>query len=400
MDTSRPPVTQPKLLDCETRRDSSGLVAPENEALESLLTSILSAVPDGMIVINERGVIIAFSSTAERMFGYSAEEMRGHNVAELMTDADSSHHDAYVHNYLATGKRKIIGIGRVVSARTASGEVIPVELKIGEAQIGGQRFFVGFVRDLTEKQRAEHRIRQMQAELINFSRLSAVGTMASAMAHELNQPLTAVTNYLEAARDMLSEEDHEHIRIARQALDGAARQAIRAGQIIRRLRDYVSRGEITTRRIKLAPLIHDAATLALVGVPEPVARITESVETNLPDVMADRVQIQQVIVNLIRNAVEATAGELNAEIEVRAHAHSPTEVVVCVSDNGPGFNEEDAANVFRPFSSTKPSGMGLGLSICQTIVESHNGRIWLEPTAPHGATFCFTLERADTTLHD
>ncbi|MEM8921748.1 MAG: PAS domain S-box protein, partial [Pseudomonadota bacterium] len=177
--------------------------ASDAGALQTLLSTILASVPDAMIVIDESGRIVAFSAAAEAMFGYQAEDVRGKNVSCLMTDADRPHHDEYIGTYLKTGRRRIIGIGRVVKARLADNREIPVDLKIGEAKIGEHRLFTGYIRDLSEQQRAEHRLREMQAELTNFSRLSVVGTMASAMAHELNQPLTAVANYLEASRDLL-----------------------------------------------------------------------------------------------------------------------------------------------------------------------------------------------------
>ena len=230
-------------------RTKSAIEWDDEQSLKSVLASVLNSVPDGMIVIDEQGTILAFSAAAERMFGYAAAEVEGRNVSELMTSKDRTHHDQYIRNYIETGVAQIVGIGRIVEGRTASGETLPVELKIGEAEVDGRRVFTGFVRDVTDRQAQQHRLSRLQAELSNFSRLSAAGSMASAMAHELNQPLTAVANYIEAARDMLTEPDELTLETVREALDAAAKQSIRAGQIVRRLRAYVSRGEIEMRNV-------------------------------------------------------------------------------------------------------------------------------------------------------
>ena len=209
----------------------------DRRSLEPLMRSVLASVPDAMIVINQQGQILAFSAAAARLFGYKAQEVAGENVSMLMTGANEAHHDQYIKNYLSTGEKQIIGIGRIVEAKLSDGATIPVELKIGEAEIDGQRLFTGYIRDMSEQQANALRVNQMQVELANFSRLSAVGTMASAMAHELNQPLTAVANYLEAARDLLNNADKDTLAIIQEALDAAATQSIREGLIVSRLRD-------------------------------------------------------------------------------------------------------------------------------------------------------------------
>jgi len=284
----------------------------------------------------------------------------------------------------------------VVEARLANGETIPVELKIGEAKLGVERLYTGYIRDVSEQRAAQDRIQKMQAELTNFTRLSAVGTMASAMAHELNQPLTAVANYLEAARDLLSTPGPETIKVVQDALSAASLQSVRAGQIIRRLRDYVSRGEIETRPTQLAPLVSDAASLAKIGLVGPLPRIIEAIDEDIGLVMADGVQLRQVLINLVRNAIEAMGDVSNPLIWISACRHGDSEVQVEVRDNGPGFQLQDGDDVFQPFSSSKATGMGLGLSICQTIIEGHGGKIWALAPTEEGAVFRFTLKRAST----
>jgi two-component system sensor kinase FixL len=365
----------------------------DSDSLQSILTSILLSVPDAMIVIDDAGIIMAFSRAAENLFGYKSEDVVGTNIKCLMTQSDQTHHDQYIRNYLATGERQIIGIGRIVEARLANGDSIPVELKIGEANIGDRKLFTGFIRDITEKQANVHRIGELQAELGNFSRLSAVGTMASAMAHELNQPLTAVANYLEAARDLLDEPSENDLAMVQEALSAAAEQSIRAGQIVRRLRDYVSRGELDLRPAALKEIIDDAVTIAKVGIEGQLARVVLRMEDPDISVMADRLQLRQVFANLVRNAIEALSDTENPQVWIHARM-SGDEVSIEVKDNGPGLSEELLHSPFDAFQTTKASGMGLGLSICQTIIEAHGSSIAVTSDPGSGASFTFTLRVA------
>ena len=365
----------------------------DSSSLQSILSSILQSVPDAMIVIDDRGIIMAFSRAAETLFGYKSEDVVGENIKCLMTDTDQSHHDQYIRNYLTTGERQIIGIGRIVEARLANGDSIPVELKIGEANIGERKLFTGFIRDITEKQANVHRIGELQAELSNFSRLSAVGTMASAMAHELNQPLTAVANYLEAARDMLDDPSPDDLAMVQEAMAAAAEQSIRAGQIVRRLRDYVSRGELDLRPFPLKEIIDDAVTIAKVGIDGPLARVVVRLDDPDVKVMADRLQLRQVFANLVRNAIEALAETENQQVWIHGRQVGE-EIIVEVRDNGPGLSEDLLHSPFEAFQTTKATGMGLGLSICQTIVEAHGSSIQVASEPGTGACFTFTLRIA------
>ena len=364
------------------------------DALHQHFRSILQSVPDAMVVINDAGIITAFSRAAEELFGYQADELLGENVKQLMSAPDKAQHDDYINRYLRTGERRIIGIGRTVTARRKDGSLFPIDLKIGEARIGEHYLFTAFMRDLTEQQRNETRMKALQAELVHFSRLSSVGTMASALAHELNQPLTVVTNYLEAARDLLDAPDEDSIAMIQQALDEAAKQSVRAGQIVRKLRDYVSRGEVEKRPTPLVPLISDAIALiqAEMGTGEPTIEI--SVAEDISDILTEPVQIQQVIINLVRNALEALDGQDDARIAVRARPVSGGLIMITIEDNGPGIASDEVGHLFRPLASSKATGMGLGLSICKTIVEAHGGTIEVMPNEPRGTRFIFTLEQA------
>lgn len=360
------------------------------QAREAQLGSILATVPDAMIVIDEQGLMVSFSLAAERLFGYREDEVIGQNVSILMPSPYRERHDAYIDRYLTTGERRIIGIGRIVTGQRRDGSTFPMELAVGEARIGEERVFTGFVRDLTERQRAELKLQELQAELIHVSRLSAMGTMASTLAHELNQPLTAVSNYVSAARDLIITPDAESLAIVAEALEEAASESIRAGQIVRRLRDFVAKGESERRVEPLPKLVHEASSLALVGASEKGIRATIRLDPAADFVLADRVQIQQVLVNLIRNAVEAMEHSETRELVIAAAAPTEGQVLVTVADTGPGIAPDIAEQLFQPFVSTKAEGMGLGLSICRTIVQAHGGDLWVE-SGQGGTVFSFTL---------
>ena len=362
----------------------------ELEAREAHLRSILDSVPDAMIVIDERGTIQSFSSAAERQFGWTADEAIGRNVSFLMPEPYRGAHDSYLSRYLTTGERRVIGVGRVVVGAHRDGSTFPMELSVGEMRSGDRRFFTGFVRDLTERQEAERRFQDVQSELAHVSRLSAMGEMASALAHELNQPLSATANYIQGSLRLLAEEPIDKAVVS-DALAMAGQQMFRAGDIIRRLRDFVSKGE-TERQIESLPkLLEEAAALAMVGAKDRGVHLQFDIPAGVEFVMVDKVQIQQVVLNLMRNGVEAMAESPQRDLVVAALPAPDDMVVVSVSDSGSGLSPEVARQLFQPFVTTKKHGMGVGLSISRTIVEAHGGRIWAEGNPGQGTTFYFSL---------
>ena len=359
------------------------------------LRSILATVPDAMIVIDQGGFILSFSAAAERLFGSTEAQMLGQNVSSLMPQPDRGSHDGYLGRYVTTGERRIIGIGRVVVGMRRDGTTFPMELSVGEAVGNGQRVFTGFIRDLTEKQQIQARVEELQAELIHVARVSGMGAMASTLAHELNQPITAVTNYVEAVRDLLATPDPDDMPMIREALADAAGQALRAGHIVRRLRDFVARGEVDKTTEDLEALMREAAALGLVGARESGVTPEFSLDPSLGAVLVDKVQIQQVLINLARNATEAMADRPDRRLWLCSRPDGESLVRITVADNGPGVAPAIADGLFTAFVSTKSDGMGLGLSICRTIVEANGGRIWFEPRPGGGAQFHFTLVRAE-----
>ena len=356
--------------------------------------SILDTVPDAMIVIDKHGVMQFFSSAAERQFGYSEPEAIGKNISELMPEPDRSRHDGYLARYLKTGERHIIGIGRIVTGMRKDGTTFPMHLTIGEMQSGGRPYFTGFVRDLTEQQQTQARLQELQSELVHVSRLSAMGEMASALAHELNQPLSAISNYMKGSRRLLAGSTDANAPKIEAALDRAAEQAIRAGEIIRRLRTFVAREASEKRVESLSKMVEEAGALGLTGAREQGVFLRFNLDPSCDLVLADRVQIQQVLVNLFRNALEAMAPSTHRELIASNTRAADDMIEIAVSDTGSGFAGDALANLFRPFFTTKESGMGVGLSISRTIIETHGGRMWAETNKSGGATFRFTLPAA------
>ena len=359
------------------------------ETAERLRTT-LELVPDAIIVIDAEGSIESYSDAARRLFGWTAEQVAGRNVKMLMPSPYRDQHDGYLRRYRDTGERRIIGIGRVVVGLRQDGSTFPMELAVGEMELSGRRLFTGFVRDLTERQLAEKRFQDLQSELLHVSRLSAMGEMSAALAHELNQPLTAVINWTQAARRLLDAESPASRTKALDFMDNSIAQANRAGQIIRRLRSFVGKGENEPTAESPNATIEEATALALVGAKERGIRVVLDLGSDLPTVLIDKVQIQQVVINLIRNAIEAMAAVERRELAI-ATFRGEDNVAVTVADTGPGLAPEVAEQLFQPFVTTKEKGMGIGMSICRSIIDKHGGRLQATARAGGGMIFSFTM---------
>lgn len=378
----------------KTVRDITAAKVARSElaAREAHLQSVLDTVPDAMIVIDPQGIMQSFSTTAERLFGYRSGEVVGRNISMLMPSPYREQHDGYLSRYLTTGERRIIGVGRLVVGQRKDGSTFPMELSVGEVRSAQSHLFTGFVRDISERQQTQKRLQELQAELIHMSRFTALGEMASTLAHELNQPLSAVANYLKGGRRLLAGDRADAIPMAREAMERATEQALRAGQIIRRLRDFVARGESDHQVENLRKLIEEASALALVGVRETGVRVSFQFDARAEFIFADGIQVQQVLLNLIRNAIEAMQEVEERRLVISTHQTEPQTILISVADSGSGISPDVAAQLFQPFITTKPQGMGVGLSISRTIVEAHGGHLWVVPNPGGGAIFHLTLK--------
>ncbi|MGN6535383.1 MAG: PAS domain-containing sensor histidine kinase, partial [Mesorhizobium sp.] len=326
-------------------------------------------------------------------------EVLGRNVNILMPEPYGSEHDGYIQRYIATGEKRIIGIDRVVVGRRKDGSTFPMKLAVGEMRSATGRFFTGFIRDLTEREESAARLQEVQNELARLARLNELGEMASTLAHELNQPLAAIANYAQGCVRFLNTLDDAAANRIRDALEETAKQSLRAGGIIRHLREFVTRGEADVTRETMRKLIEEAGALALVGSREQGIRSVFDFAPKGADVLVDRVQIQQVLINLMRNAMEAMRGSEKRELVVRTIVEGGY-VVVEIADTGPGISEDVAAHLFQPFVTSKASGMGIGLSISRRIIEAHGGEISASRNVSGGATFRFTLPLAGKEVSD
>lgn len=369
----------------QREKRTAAYLAERSMELETLLNTVL----DAAIVIEDNGRIRSINPAARQQFGYEPEEVLGRNISMLMPEPYRSRHDGYLKRYLKTGERRIIGTDRVVVGARKDGTTFPMKLAVGEMELNDGRHFIGFIRDLTAMEETASRLHQSQNEVARLARYNELGEMASTLAHELNQPLAAVANYVQGAQRMLADETDPKLVQLRAAMQETASQALRAGDIIRHLREFVTRGDAEMEPSEMRTLIEEASALALTGSRESGVR-TYFEFSETPPVLANRVQIQQVLVNLIRNAMEAMRESETKMLTIRTRS---LEGFVCaeIGDTGPGILPEVKERLFQPFVTGKPGGMGIGLSIAKRIVEAHGGTISVAARPGGGTVFSFTL---------
>lgn len=484
--------------------------------------ALLDAAVDAIVVIDHRGTVQEFSQAAQRVFGYSSDEIVGRNVNELMPEPYHSEHDRYLERYLRSRDPHIIGVGREVQARRKDGSVFPCDLAVGQVQGVEPPRFIGFIRDITARKEAEEQLRRSEAELrlaqqlanlgnyvlhaereahdyfspqlyrilgvepgaetivreeflgqwvhpsdrprvaaefsridtghgsldieyrvvlrdgtvkhlhhlaqavfgpdgalqkyvgtihdvtdrrraedearvlqerlTHFSRLSTMGEMAAGLAHEINQPLSAIATYAQACQRLIRqpEPDIDDITAALQQINA---QALRAGEVIRRLRNFVKNREVKREPVNCARLLDDLSTLAETDARLHNIRLRLDCHEPLPTVYADPIQLQQVILNLVRNAIDAMvdAPEDRREVVLMTRPSGDGEIEITVADHGTGLAPEATEHLFNPFFTTKAAGTGLGLAISRSIVRAHGGRLWHTPNDGCGVRFHFTL---------
>lgn len=365
----------------------AGQAGQDAQTDNSLFESLIAFAVDGIMVIDQKGTVQIYNRACERLFGYSAPEVIGQNVKMLMPKPYHDEHDGYLSHYLATGEKHIIGIGREVSGRRKDGSVFPMYLSVGQGVVKGERIFLGIISDLSERKARDRRIQDLQMEMLHVSRLTDMGQVATGLAHELNQPLTAILNYTNAGLDIAEERGDPELKAV---LGRIAEQASRAGNIIRRLRAFVEKRGPNRSEEDIAHTVDEAIRLGQINPAERGIKLRVDVEHGLPKVWIDRIQIQQVLINLMKNAAEAMENSPLREMTVTI-SQARNFVEIAVADTGPGISPEMAEKLFQPFVTTKAHGMGMGLSICRGIIESHGGRLRLEPNPGGGAVFRFNV---------
>jgi PAS domain S-box-containing protein len=379
-------------------------IADRKHAEEDLRSSeekhrvIVEAANDAVLSMDERGNILIANPATKRIFGYDAVEILGKPMTMLMPEMMRPLHENGFKRYLATGKRHLNWQGVEVTAQRKDGQAFPVEVSFGEMTSDGHKIFTGFIRDISEKKKAEEALRaserslQMtQAELARVSRLTTMGELAASIAHEVNQPLTAVINNGSACLRLLANRNLEP-EVLRGALEGIVADGTRASAVLTRIRGFIKKEPAERNELAINEVIQEVMALAGRELHDHQVLVDQQLAIDLPFVLADRVQLQQVLLNLVMNGIEAMAAVTNRPrlLWVQSRIDESGNVLVAVSDSGTGFDSE-ADRVFAPFFTTKASGMGMGLSISRSLVESHGGRLWATANSPNGAVFSFTL---------
>lgn len=356
---------------------------------EARLLSVLDTAVDGIIVMDDGGAMLVFNKACERLFGYTAAEVIGRNIKLLMPPEFATAHDGFIRRYVDTGERRIIGIGREVRGQHRDGTAFPIELSVGEAMTPDGRQFIGIVRDLRSRKAVENRLNQLQAQLVHMARVNAMDEMGAAIAHELNQPLTAVMLYLQAVTRKAKTIGLDDMMV--EILGKAVREAERAGTIIQRMRQFVEKREPERQAVDIRRLIGDALELTLLGTQVIGIEVIRDEAPDLPMVEVDSVQIQQILVNLIRNAIEAIRHQERRWVRIGVHVDDH-QLTVEVEDSGTGIPKELVRNIFKAFSTSKRTGLGLGLAISRSIAQNHGGDLVVDPGGGgHGARFILRL---------
>lgn len=370
---------------------------------EARFRAIFDSAVEAIAIIDSAGTVESVNPGVQRMFGYSPEEVVGRNVKMLMPAPVAREHDAHLDRYRSGGRAAIIGIGREVQGLRKDGSSIALDLSVAEWTLDGRTYFTGMMRDITPRKAAEAALRKseerllaLQNEYAHLARVNEMGEMAAAIAHEINQPLTAIVNYLGAGKYAIAEGfGDETLAEAEEMMTQASQQALRAGDIVRRLREFVGKGTGERRVEAIDTLVDAGGRLGLIDAAANGIAVERVAGAGGAEVYVDPVQIQQVIVNLVRNAQDALVtlpqGRVRRLTIATREIIDEKAVEIRVADTGPGIADEIRAGLFEPFVTSKPSGMGMGLSVCRRLVEAHGGTIGLEASDGQGATFTLRL---------
>ena len=362
--------------------------------------AVVDTAAEAVITIGVSGTIETFNRAAQQMFGYSFEEAHGMNVGKLMPRRQDSDHDQYIARYLETNEPRIIGIGREVNAQRKDGSVFPIHLSVSEVRNRAERKFVGLIRDISRERAAENEARQHREQLAHVDRLNMLGEMAAGIAHEVNQPLTAISLFAQAGRRMLDADNPDRLP---ELFEKLTTQAQRAGAVIEHIQAMARQKENVKEVVDCNALVEEVAKLAEAEARIRDMRIKVITEHELPPVAVDTVQIQQVALNLLRNGMEAmhSVDCCNGDtIMLGTRLRDDGDVEVEVVDSGCGVSETVARKIFTPFSTTKETGTGMGLSISRSIITSHGGQLDFQNNDSCGATFFFTLPVAARESND
>ena len=371
--------------------DITKTASAQHELTESqaFLRSVIDACPVAVITTDEFGSILSFSRKAEEIFGYAENNVHGENIEKLMPARDGVRHDQFMARYLRTGERRILGQARDVIARRRNSEEFPATLHLSEFQ-DGMRIFVAFIEDISDRRAIERRLEHTQSQLQHAGRIGAMGEMATSIAHELNQPLTAAASLAGAAALIAKKADFPESENVATLLEDAVGETRRASQIIRRMRDFIQKKKTRKTPCPLNAVVEDAAAIALIGAEAEDVDVEYQLNDAVGDAVVDRIQIQQVVVNLVRNALEAMRDAPVRKLTIST-ARVSEGLEIAIDDTGCGVDGEMRKQLFTPFSTDKPDGLGVGLSISKSLVDAHQGELRLIDKQSEGSRFVVRL---------
>ena len=361
------------------------------------LDVFMDAAFDAVIIIDAKGEILRFNRAAQEMFVYTAEEACGRNVSMLMSDPHSIKHDEYIKRYLDTGQARVIGKVREETGMKSDGSTFPMKLSVGEVKgdegrgDGGSQF-ISIIHDLSEKRAGEEKVRQLEEQLLHADRLVILGELTAGIAHEINQPLTAIAAYADAGRHLVQRSgggnpDNLHV-----ICEKIAEQSRRAAEVVQRLRKLVRTGSVSKARHDINEIIKNTILLFDYEIKKRRLKLDFFPSAGVDILYVDDIQIQQILVNLVKNGLDAMSAAEQKEGRITIHVKKVGKVVAIeVQDNGPGVSPADRRHLFESFFTTKPKGVGLGLSICKNIAAAHGGNLRYESPVEGGSRFTLTL---------
>lgn len=360
---------------------------------EARLNSIFNASADGIITIDAFGIIVSVNTAVTTIFGYSEAELIGCSFNKLMLPSEKKKQGHNLKSYLQTKVPNVIGLIQEVEGMRKEGSLVPIDLSVAEFSIDGASYFTGIVRDVSSRKLQEQKEKEHLEELARVTRLCLMGELGSGIAHEVNQPLTAIANYTQACLRFIRAENPDLDQLG-EILFKIHQQALKAGQIIHHMKDFVNSRKMYRSVAAINALIHNAVSLCIADFKQNSIRLELDLAENLPDVTIDSVQIEQVILNLIRNSIDALKDlpqKTQRQVLIQTHLNNHDDIEIRVTDNGSGIDEAQQEKILTPFYTTKSAGMGMGLSISRSIIEAHEGVLYFNSKPEEGATFYVTL---------
>ncbi|WP_292433422.1 PAS domain S-box protein [Methylobacter sp.] len=350
--------------------------------IEAKLNAIFNASVEGIITYGKDDIIVSANAAVETIFGYKPEELIGYSICAIMPSCCS-----------LSQTEKLAGqIGEIEGLRK-DGSVVPLDLSVAEYSINDTHYFTSIVRDVSLRKHREQQDKEHLDELAHVTRLGLMGEMASGIAHEVNQPLAAISSYTQVSLNLINTENPDLVQLT-EILSKTQQQALRAGRIIHRMREFVKSHAKHRSTADINVLIHEAVGLCMADLKQNSIKLTFELEKNLPPIYVDQIQIEQVIMNLIRNSIETLQNKpakQQPQINIHSQLTSDNNILVMVKDNGQGLDEGQQQQILTPFYTTKANGMGMGLSISRSIIEAHEGALHFNSQPGKGASFYFTL---------